>query len=89
VLSQQTYIVLLFEGGLTFNIEGLRIIRMLWETLGVNEKPSLSTTWDVYGQSVSGPALNLFQLAHLLPETCIFRDLYHGKKDAYFTSGMD
>jgi hypothetical protein len=31
---------------------------------------------------ISGSALNLFQLAHLLPEMGISLYLYHGKKDA-------
>jgi hypothetical protein len=32
--------------------------------------------------SISRSALNLFQLAHLLPETGISLYLYHGEKDA-------
>lgn len=31
---------------------------------------------------MSGSALNLFQMAHLLPERGISSDLYHGKIDA-------
>jgi hypothetical protein len=31
---------------------------------------------------ISGSALNLFQLAHLLPEKVISLDLYQGEKDA-------
>jgi hypothetical protein len=38
---------------------------------------------------ISGSALNLFQLVHLLPETGISLDLYHEKKDINRIEGGD
>ena len=49
-----------------------------------------SCSWSVWSQFMSGSALNLFQLARLLPERDLSMVLCHEKRDAYpFKSQFD